>query len=221
MHAHDIELVSGRTGRTSARPPAADAHLTTPSALLSLQRMAGNASVSALLGGEREDEAEASPVRDVVASGGGSPLDVGARSFLEDRLGSDFSDVRVHTGGGADESARSIDAQAYTVGTDVVFRSGAYQPDTSAGRHVLAHELAHVIQQKAGPVDGSPAPGGIRLSHPSDAFEQAAQRTADQALTGTAPVQRQGEGQDEDREEEEMVQTLPVQREGEEEEEES
>src|SRR5256886_9825679 len=43
-----------------------------------------------------------------------------------------------------------------------------------AGRHVLAHELAHVIQQKAGPVDGSPAPGGIRLSDPSDRFEQAA-----------------------------------------------
>jgi hypothetical protein len=210
MHAHEIELVAGRTGRTPVRPPTADAHLATPAALLSLQRMAGNESVNALLGAEREDEVEASPVRDVVASGGGGPLDPGARSFLEDRLGSDFSDVRVHTGAGADESARSINAQAYTVGTDVVFRSGAYQPDTSAGRHVLAHELAHVIQQKAGPVDGSPAPGGIRLSHPTDAFEQAAERTADQA------VQRQGEEQ----EEEDMVQTLPVQREGEEQDEE-
>jgi hypothetical protein len=82
---------------------------------------------------------------------------------------------------------------------------------------VLAHELAHVVQQKAGPVDGSPAPGGIRLSHPSDAFEQAAERAADDAMTGTvpatpgggqpAPVQREAED-----EEEEEVQALAVQR---------
>src|SRR5205823_14023107 len=104
-----------------------------------------------------------------------------------ERMGHDFSDVRVHTGGKADESARSISAQAYTVGTDVVFRSGAYQPDTSSGRHVLAHELAHVVQQKAGPVAGTPAPGGISVSHPSDSFEQAAVRSADLAMPGPAP----------------------------------
>jgi hypothetical protein len=221
MHASELEPAAARTVHTPDRRRATDAHLSTPSALLTLQRLAGNESVNALLAQkrdeDREDDSEASPVLDVVGSGGGSPLDPGARSFLENRLGSDFSDVRVHTGAEADRSARSINAHAYTAGTDVVFRAGAYQPDAPAGRHVLAHELAHVIQQKAGPVDGTPAPGGIRLSHPSDAFEQAAERAADDAMTGTAPttpaggqpapVQREGED-----EEEEEVQALAVQR---------
>src|SRR5262249_49672597 len=130
------------------------------------------------------DDGKASPVREVVGSGGGSSLDPGARSFLEGRMGADFSDVRVHTGPKADESARSINAQAYTVGTDVVFRSGAYEPETPSGRHVLAHELTHVLQQKSGPVSGTPAAGGISISDPSDAFEQAATRNATQVMTG-------------------------------------
>jgi len=195
MDAHEYERQVAVTRRASERPsgpepaPRID---TMPSAVLSLQRMAGNESVSALLG--QEEEEQRSPVHDVVGSGGGSPLEPGARSFLEERMGGDFSDVRVHTGGRADESARSINAQAYTVGTEVVFRSGAYQPDTPGGRHVLAHELAHVMQQKAGPVAGTPAPGGISISHPSDAFEQAAERSASQAMVGgpTAAVPAAG-----------------------------
>jgi hypothetical protein len=196
-----------------------------PSAVLSLQRMAGNESVSALLG--QEEEEQRSPVHDVVGSGGGSPLEPGARSFLEERMGGDFSDVRVHTGGKADESARSINAQAYTVGTDVVFRSGAYQPDTPGGRHVLAHELAHVMQQKAGPVAGTPAPGGISISHPSDAFEQAAERSASQAMVGgptpatpaaggEAVTAQRATGDEPDKEDDEAMtsaQTLVAQRE--------
>ncbi len=185
MDAHEFERLAAATHRASERPhgpetaPGID---TMPSAVLNLQRLAGNESVSALLGQEQA-EGERSPVRDVVQSGGGSPLDAGARSFLEPRMGADFSDVRVHTGPRADESARSISAQAYTVGNNVVFRDGGYRPDTPAGRHVLAHELAHVVQQKAGPVAGTPAPGGISVSHPTDPFEQAAEQEADQALT--------------------------------------
>jgi hypothetical protein len=229
MDAHEFDRLTPVTRRAAERqrPGEPSPLLTTPSAMLSLQRMAGNESVSALVGEDREEETARSPVRDVVGSGGGSPLDPGARSFLEGSMGHDFSDVRVHTGGRADESARSISAQAYTVGTDVVFRSGAYQPDTQAGRHVLAHELAHVVQQKAGPVAGTPAPGGISVSSPSDAFEQAAERSADAAIAGqpASPVpagagaemtaQRAGED-----EEEEMAQTLAAQRAGEDEEEE-
>lgn len=196
-----------------------------PAAVMSLQRMAGNESVSALLAASEDEEPRTSPVREVVGSGGGSPLDPGARTFFEERMGHDFSDVRVHTGGRADESARSIHAQAYTVGTQVVFRSGAYQPDTDAGRHVLAHELAHVVQQKAGPVAGTPAPGGISVSDPGDPFERAAEHTAAQVMTGPAaspvpagggdPVTAQRAGE----EEEEMAQALSAQRAEEEEEE--
>jgi hypothetical protein len=140
-------------------------------------------------------------------------------------MGHDFSDVRVHTGAKADDSARSIHAQAYTVGTDVVFRSGAYQPETTAGRHVLAHELAHVIQQKAGPVEGTPAAGGISVSDPGDRFEQSAERTAADAMAGPAPSPVPaggGEGVTAQRagEEEEEVQALAAQRQAEEVEEE-
>lgn len=195
-----------------------------PSAVLGLQRMAGNESVSALLAQERPED-RISPVREVVGSGGGSPLEPGARSFLEDRMGADFSDVRVHTGPRADESARSISAQAYTAGTDVVFRSGAYQPDTPAGRHVLAHELAHVVQQRSGPVDGTPAPGGISVSHPSDPFERAAEQAADHVMGGAPASPGPAAASDATTaqravdEEEDAVQTLTAQRAAEDEEE--
>src|SRR5207302_1843291 len=75
-------------------------------------------------------------------------------------------------------------AQAYTVGNDVVFQSGKYAPETPTGMHTLAHELTHVVQQKAGPVAGTPVGGGIRLSDPSDVFEQAADRNATAAISG-------------------------------------
>ncbi len=186
-----------------------------PSAILNLQRAVGNAGVQALL----EEDEEPSPVHEVVGSGAGSPLDAGTRTLMEDRLGHDFSEVRVHTGAKADESARSINAVAYTVGSDVVFGSGHYAPDTPTGQRTLAHELTHVVQQRAGPVEGTPAPGGVRLSDPSDRFEQAAERTAAEAMNGPATVQPavQREGEEE---EEETAQTLVAQRAGEEEEEE-
>lgn len=220
MDAHEYErqvAVTRRASERPAEPEAAPRVDTMPAAVLNLQRMAGNESVSALLA-QREDD-ERSPVHEVVGSGGGSPVEPGARSFLEERMGADFSDVRVHTGAKADESARSINAQAYTVGTDVVFRSGVYEPGSQGGRHVLAHELAHVMQQKAGPVSGTPAAGGISISHPTDSFEVAAEQSASRAMAGT-PVQTMPSGggdavtvQREADDDEEQLQTLTAQRE--------
>jgi|GEM_PF-2903773 len=86
-------------------------------------------------------------------NGGGSALPESVRSIFEPRLGGDFSNVRVHTDARAAESARSINALAYTVGRDVVFGAGQYSPDTIQGQKLLAHELTHVMQQGAhGPV---------------------------------------------------------------------
>jgi len=82
---------------------------------------------------------------------GGSPLSQSAREFFEPRFGRDFSDVQVHTGPEADEAARSIDAEAFTLGSDIAFRSGAYRPGSRQGKELLAHELTHVVQQRAGP----------------------------------------------------------------------
>ncbi len=80
-------------------------------------------------------------------SGGGRALDDSTRGFMESRFGQDFGHVRVHTGHAAADSARSINALAYTVGGDIVFGNGQYAPDTGAGRRILAHELAHTVQQ--------------------------------------------------------------------------
>jgi hypothetical protein len=81
----------------------------------------------------------------------GQPLDPAIRAFFESRFGHDFSQVRVHTDGQAAESVRAVNALAYTVGRNVVFGAGQYAPGTAIGRRLLAHELAHVIQQSQGP----------------------------------------------------------------------
>jgi len=85
-------------------------------------------------------------VHDVLASPG-RPLDGGARSFMEQRFGAGFGGVRVHDDARAAESARAVDAHAYTVGSHVVFGAARYAPGTPGGDRLLAHELAHVVQQ--------------------------------------------------------------------------
>jgi hypothetical protein len=86
-----------------------------------------------------------------VVSGPAKPLDRAVSAFMSPRLGHDFSDVRIHTDARADASARAVGAWAYTVGRDVVFASGRYQPGAEDGRRLIAHELAHVAQQGASP----------------------------------------------------------------------
>jgi len=80
----------------------------------------------------------------------GQPLDRRTRGYMESRFGVDFGNVRVHTDDRAAQSARQINARAYTVGSDIVFSSGKYAPETSSGRKLLAHELTHVVQQSPG-----------------------------------------------------------------------
>jgi Domain of unknown function (DUF4157) len=87
------------------------------------------------------------PIVPEVLRSSGQPLDAGTRDFMESRFGCDFSRVRLHTDACAAESTRSVSALAYTVGSHVVFAPGQYQPATAAGQRLLAHELAHVVQQ--------------------------------------------------------------------------
>ena len=219
--AADEHDLAGEIGRALA---AGDAGHLGADAVLHLQRSVGNAGVVQLLGDDQE-EAE-SPVKDVVGRGGGRPLDDGVRGEMEGRFGADFGGVRVHADGQAAESARAVNAHAYTVGNDIVFGSGRYDPASPTGQRTIAHELTHVIQQRSGPVDGTPAGGGIQLSSPADRFEQAAEQNAERIMTAepetegdavqALSVQREGE-----EDEEEAVQALAVQREGEEDEEEA
>ncbi|MDR4484432.1 MAG: DUF4157 domain-containing protein [Nitrospirales bacterium] len=110
-------------------------------------------------------------VHDVLRSPG-QPLDVPIRAFFEPHFGHDFSQVRVHTDARAVESARMVDALAYTVGRNVVFGAGQYVPGTNAGQKLLAHELTHVVQQS----NVSPS-GQLHLDSPTeDSHESAAQQ---------------------------------------------
>lgn len=87
--------------------------------------------------------------------GGGQPLSDSTRAFFEPRFGNDFSKVRVHTDHKADESAKSINAQAYTSGNDIVFSQGRYSPDNVSGKRLLGHELTHVVQQNGSKTEGT------------------------------------------------------------------
>jgi hypothetical protein len=79
--------------------------------------------------------------------GGGNALSETTRSFMESRFGTDFSGVRIHTGDYAAQMSQELNAQAFTVGNDIYFNAGKYAPDLADGRHLLAHELTHTIQQ--------------------------------------------------------------------------
>jgi hypothetical protein len=81
---------------------------------------------------------------------GGRALDSSTRGFMEERFGWNFSHVRVHTGAEAGASSRAVHARAFTLGNDIVFGPGEYQPHSTAGRSLLAHELTHVVQQASG-----------------------------------------------------------------------
>jgi hypothetical protein len=98
-------------------------------------------------------------------AGGGAPLAESLRGEMERRFGHEFSRVRVHTSPAAARSARALDALAYTVGHDVVFAPAQFSPATHAGRHLIAHELAHVLQQTG----AQPLPRGHRPGMPGSA----------------------------------------------------
>lgn len=108
----------------------------------------------------------------------GQPLDSGTRAFMESRFGHSFGRVRVHADARAAESAQAVNAAAYTVGRDVVFGAGRYAPGTSDGRRLLAHELAHTIQQGGGE---PPPAGGLQVADARGPAEREAEQTAAEA----------------------------------------
>lgn len=128
----------------------------------------------------------------------GWPIDPPARRFMELGFGQDFSQVRLHTDPIAAESAGSLRANAYTVGSHIIFASGGYQPASSEGRRLLAHELAHVVQEpmaESTSRNHSMCAGGVRaddISSPGQPSELEAERAAamvvDGPTAGTPPV---------------------------------
>lgn len=110
--------------------------------------------------------------------GPGQPLDNSTQEFMESRFGHDFSDVRVHTDARAAESARAVNAQAYTVGRNIVFGGGQYAPTNTAGRHLISHELTHVVQQ----VNASRPAQALQVA--SDTYEHEADQVANAIESG-------------------------------------
>jgi len=216
MHAHEHDIEAAESlrpkaarlddpARALAARAAAEGRWAAVGAggMAQLQRAAGNAGVAAALSDE-----ERSPVHDVVGSAG-RPLEPGVRADMEARLGHDFGDVRVHDDGSAHDSAVAVNAHAYTVGSNIVFQRDRYDPSSAEGMTTLAHELTHVVQQRNGPVDGTSAPGGIKVSDPGDRFEREAASNADRVMAAPAPappapasagtaVQRQAEDEEEE-----------------------
>ena len=122
-----------------------------------------------------------SNVQDVLRSPG-HPLDESTADFMEARFGCSFSGVRVHSDSRAGESAKGVNALAYTIGHKIVFAPGRFAPSTSAGRRLLAHELAHVVQQRSAGAAGAPASGVLQREPSPPPIGQAGGGPADPEL---------------------------------------
>ena len=176
------------------------------SGLLGLQRAVGNAAVGRLLnsspgrgwagndfdsGGGRATtgmgygiDARAGSLISEVLRAPGQRLDEVTREFMESGFGLSFDQVRIHTDSRAAQSASALNAFAYSAGRDIAFEAGQYTPSTTAGLHLLAHELAHVAQHR-GREFSQDVP--LKLGSSSSGFEREADRAADIAMSGGRP----------------------------------
>jgi hypothetical protein len=144
-------------------------------------RVQGQASDEGLLSPRIAGDAKVDiipPIVSVTMASAGQPLDARTQTLMEARFAHDFSQVRVHTDGKAVESARAMNATAYTVNRDIAFDTGKYAPEHDGGKKLLAQELAHVVQQSRG---GAPAQ--------STALERGADRAASEFSQSTGPIQ--------------------------------
>jgi hypothetical protein len=169
--------------------------------LANLQRQIGNRAVQRLLAQrsgngpfEIDDDTEARINRE---RGSGQPLGSAVQAKMSESTGQDFSSVRVHTSPESNALNQQLSAKAFTTGSDIFFREGAYDPNSGSGQELLAHELTHVVQQSSGAVGGGN--GRMTVNAPGDTFEQEADSVAKSVMSaGAAPdVQRQAPEEDE------------------------
>lgn len=189
-HENTLDTRAG-AGRAAARTPSPAPRR----GLLGMHATVGNAAVVQMLrraghpraqdqhtagcGDQQNEEVTASvqrsAVRDVLRAPG-RPLDDAVRTDMENRLGADFSGVRIHDDTTAQASAAEVGARAYTSGNHIVIGQGG------SDGHTLAHELTHVIQQRRGPVSGTDNGNGLKVSDPGDRFEREAEASATRAM---------------------------------------
>jgi hypothetical protein len=153
--------------------------------ILKLQRTIGNKAVQRLVQVQQADSEVMQDDRNLSAhldngmNSPAHPLDDASREFMEQSFGVDFSEVRLHTDAAAERSAQAFNANAYTVGQDIVFAAGKYAPGTSEGKRLLAHELTHVIQQPS----VSDTSEEFAISHPGQESELEAEQIASQVVS--------------------------------------
>ena len=190
--------------------------------VLNLQQKVGNQAVQRLIAqrdsgesGFDLDEGTASRINR--ARGSGQSLDSTVQKQMGSAMGHDFSGVRVHTSSESDTLNQQLNAKAFTTGQDIFFKQGEYNPGSSGGQELIAHELTHVVQQGSGQVGGSG--GGMTVRPAGDAFEQEADATARQAVQAGVQMRADDSVQRQEvpEEEEEAVQAKALQRQDEEE----
>ena len=143
---------------------------------------------------ERDDNGVADGAEHAVATAAtssGAALPAAIQRKFESSLGADLSSVRVHTGGESQNAAHAVGAKAYTIGQDIHFGAGQYDPSSGAGEHLLAHEVAHTVQQQGGTPTRQ---NKLEVSSPGDAAEHEADRAADAMVQGASATVRGGGG---------------------------
>jgi hypothetical protein len=127
-------------------------------------------------------------VAEAMQSGSGDPLAKPARLQMENALGADLGDVRVHTESQAARAARDLNAEAFTFGQDIFFGAGTFQPEKPEGQKLLAHELTHTVQQKGNDSLQANSAGGVTISQPGEPQEVEAEAVAQRVMMGKPPA---------------------------------
>jgi hypothetical protein len=143
--------------------------------LLAQRSGVGSTSASLNAGFELDDDTAGRINRQ---RGGGQPLDTALQKQASEAMGHDLSGVRVHTSPEASDLSGQLSAKAFTTGRDIFFQEGAYDPHSSGGRELIAHELTHVVQQSSGAVTGGPK---MTVNPPGDGYEREADQVAREA----------------------------------------
>ena len=192
--------------QTSEQKAQASPGATNP--VLQMQRTHGNRAVRRMLYGvQRDSLEEGGPLSSDISStinskrGSGSALDGSVQAEMSESMNFDFSNVKVHTDSESQQLNQNLGAKAFTTGSDIFFSEGAYQPGSSEGKELLAHELTHVVQQ------GGNAPSGdLTLGPAGDSYESEADSVASAVTSGAQTAQAKRDPDVQRMEEEEMMQ---------------
>jgi hypothetical protein len=192
-------VLKERNQASSQRGKKADGSIT------NLQKLIGNRAVQRLIHQRQSDQSfeldQDTANRVDKERGSGQTLDRSVQEKMGTAMGYDFSDVHVHTSPEADALNQDLSAQAFTTGNDIYFREGAYDPNSSSGQELLAHEMTHVVQQSGGMAGGGTK---MTVNAPGDAYEKKADAVAQAVTNAPGAGQRVGVQRQELPEEEEL-----------------